>query len=153
MTHSFAETLDHFGTILKSRPPKGALESGRVELEIDKTRLVIKQSASDDSIIIEMNLGFFLVKPQKEHLQQLATANFLGVDTGGCTLAFDSAGVTLYLRAVSSAGSSLQECWQWLHRAINVYHHWSQKLSNWKDFTPLSPISSSGFQPRKDLMA
>lgn len=154
MNHSFQEILTFFGQQLKSVPPREALIKGRVELNVDNVRISMRRGRIEGTLVIEIDLGFFLIKPKKEQLESLAKANFLGVDTGGCTLSFDSTGVTLMLRAVSSPGSSLQDNWEWLHRSLNVYHHWSSELSQWKEFTPLAPPADDrSYHPRKDLLA
>ena len=154
MSHTFREILDFFGQQLKSVPPKDAVARGHVQLNVDDVRIVLRKGRVEGTLVIEIDLGFFLIKPKKAQLQSLVQANFLGVDTGGCSFCFDSTGVTLILRAVSSPGSSLADNWEWLHRTLNVYHHWSQELSQWKEFTPLAPPAEDrSYSPRKDLLA
>ena len=154
MTHTFREILTFFGQQLRSTPPQEALVRGRVELNVDDVRIQLYRGRIEGTLVIDIDVGFFLIKPKGEQLEALVRANFLGVDTGGCAFAFDSTGVTLVLRAVSSPGSSLRDNWEWLHRSLNVYHHWSRELSQWKEFTPLAPPAEQrGYQPRKDLLA
>ncbi len=154
MNHSFQETLTFFGKQLKSLPPEEALSRGRVDLNVDGVRITLKRGRIEGTLVIEADLGFFLMKPRLEHLEALAKAQFLGVDTGGCSFALDSTGVTLILRAVSSPGSSLQDNWEWLHRVINVYHHWCVEIAQWREFTPIiSPSDRRSFNPQKDLLA
>ena len=154
MNYTFHDTLTFFGKQLKSMPPPEALSRGRVELIVDGVRISLHRGRIEGTLIIEADLGFFLIKPQEDQLESLAKSNFLGVDTGGCTFALDSTGVTLILRAVSSPGSSLQDNWEWLHRILNVYHHWSGELSFWREFTPLTPPGDErSYRPRKDLLA
>ena len=67
----------------------------------------------------------------------LATSNFLGVNTGGCTLALDEAGVSLSLHAYTTSGASPQENWEWLHRLLSVAREWNKELIRWEEFVPL----------------
>ncbi|MFN0065565.1 MAG: hypothetical protein ACKVOH_04945, partial [Chlamydiales bacterium] len=85
--------------------------------------------------------------------------NFLGVDTGGCALALDPSGITLMLKASTSAGTSPQENWDWLHRILSFFHYWNQELSQWKEFTPLTSINigvehgKRSYPQRQDIRA
>ncbi|MCP5469793.1 MAG: hypothetical protein H7A36_04735 [Chlamydiales bacterium] len=138
MNYTFNDTLQFFGQKLGSLPPKEDVEAGDVELIVDGVRISLKKGHFSGGLQIKIDLGFFLIRAQKKHIQELAKANFLGVDTGGCTFSFDETGVTLQLKTATSPATTLQESWEWLHRILSVYHHWNLELSQWKEFTPLT---------------
>lgn len=145
---SFEETLNFFGKMLNNRPPEKEMLLGEVTLEVDKIHILLKKGALEGSFQIEMDLGFFLLKPKISQLQTLMKSQFLGVDTGGGTFSLDDSGTTLSLRITTSPGTSPQENWDWLHRSLFIYRHWSLELSKWKEFTPL--ISEIGNKDDKN---
>ncbi|MFN0064686.1 MAG: hypothetical protein ACKVOH_00440, partial [Chlamydiales bacterium] len=75
--YTFADTLAFFGTKLKGTPPKEDVEAGQVELMVDKIRILLKRGRVESELSIEIDIGFFLLKPSPESLRRLVTGNFL----------------------------------------------------------------------------
>lgn len=135
---SFEETLKFFSEKLHATPSAPDLEKKEVELVIDTLHVVIAQGKLAGSLHMSIVLGL-LVQPIKEaRLKDLATSNFLGINTGGCTLAFDEMGVSLCLHGATTGGASPQENWEWLHRLVSVAREWNKVLTLWDEFVPMS---------------
>lgn len=140
-TYSFRETLDYFSEKLKTKPPEEDLEAEEVELVIDQHHLIVSKGSVEGSLKIETTLGLMLHPVREARLKELATSNFLGINTGGCTLAFDEAGVALHLLANITTSTSPQESWEWLHRLVHVAIEWNKTLATWEEFVPLSALN------------
>jgi hypothetical protein len=138
-TYSFRETLEYFSDKLESSPPEEDLEQGEVELVIDQYRIQIFKGAIEGSLTMEITLGLILQPIREGRLRELATSNFLGINTGGCTIAFDESEVALLLRVNLTPASSPQENWEWLHRLLHVAVEWNKNLLLWEEFVPLFP--------------
>ena len=136
--YSFKETLEFFSEKLKTRPPQEDLEKGAVELVLDGIHVVLSQGAIEGGLKIQIVLGLMLKPIREERLKELAASNFLGINTGGCTLALDPAGVSLSLLCHTTCGTIPQENWEWLHRIICVAREWNKVLGLWDEFVPLS---------------
>jgi hypothetical protein len=136
--YSFQETLRFFSEKLHASPPEEDLARGEVELVIDTLHVVLSQGKLEGSLHMQMVLGLLLQPIREERLKELATSNFLGINTGGCKLAFDETGVSLSLHAYTTCGSSPQENWEWLHRLLCVGREWNKVLALWEEFVPLS---------------
>lgn len=136
-TYSFRETLDYFSAKLKARPPEEDLEAGEVELVIDRLRVLISKGAVEGSLNMSIILGLMLQPIRESRLKELATSNFLGINTGGCSLAFDESGVALQLRVNITPATSPQENWEWLHRLLHVATEWDKNLLLWEEYVSL----------------
>jgi len=149
-TYSFRETLEFFSEKLKAKPPEEDLEAGEVELVIDELRMIISKGTTEGSLNMVITLGLMLQPIREARLKELASSNFLGINTGGCTFAFDEAGVSLELRVNLTAASSPQESWEWLHRLLHVATEWNKNLVLWEEFVPLSSVKKESIdeQPR-----
>ena len=131
---SFEETVEFLSEKLNKAPPKEDIEGGEIELVIDKLHVVIAKGRLEGSLHMQIILGLMLHPVREEKLKELATSNFLGIDTGGCTLAFDEAGVALSLHAHTTCPVTPQENWEWLHRVVCVAREWMKVLTEWDEF-------------------
>ncbi len=136
--YSFSETISYFGERLNVIPPKEDIELGTVELVIDELHAFISKGELEGSLKMEIALGLMLHPLRESRLKELATSNFLGINTGGCTFAFDEAGASLLLRANTSPAASPHECWEWLHRLVHVAREWNHSLEMWEEFVTFS---------------
>lgn len=139
---TFQETLNYFSEKIGAYPPEEDREAREVELVVDQIHVIISEGAVEGSLKMETTLGLMVQPVRESRLQELATSNFLGVNTGGCTLAFDEEGVTLKLLTNLTTASSPQENWEWLHRLLHVAAEWNKTLSIWEEFVPLYTLSS-----------
>ncbi len=133
--YSFKEILQFFSEKLSSSPPEKDLDNQEVELVIDK--LPVTLTGKDSSLHMRVLLGLLLQPIQENRLKELASSNFLGVNTGGCKLAFDEEKVALTLHCNTSASTSPQESWEWMHRLLCVAREWINVLTLWEEFVPL----------------
>jgi len=140
--YSFKETLTFFSERLGSTPPAEDMEKEEVELVIDTLHIVLTKGKLEGSMHFHAILGLLLHPIREEKLKELATSNFLGINTGGCKLAFDESGISLSLHAYTTCGASPQENWEWLHRLISVAREWNKLLVLWEEFVPLSTQSA-----------
>jgi hypothetical protein len=140
--YSFKEILKFFSERLGSSPPEEDLEKGEAELVIDTLHILISKGMPEGCMHYHVVLGLLLHPIREEKLKELASSNFLGVNTGGCKLAFDKVGVSLSLNAYTTCGASPQENWEWLHRLISVAREWNKVLDLWDEFVPLSTQNS-----------
>lgn len=131
---SFQETLDFFSNRLEISPSQEDIEGGEVELIMDGLSLLISKGLQEGSLQIQVFLGFIVHQLREERLKELATSNFLGVNTGGCTLAFDPSGATCFLRTNLTCATTPQESWEFLHRIASVAREWMKVLSQWDEF-------------------
>jgi hypothetical protein len=136
--YTFQETLALFSEKLGTQPPKEDLEKGNVELMIDELHVLLSQGSIEGSLRMQIVLGLMLQPIQEARLKELATSNFLGINTGGCALSLDPAGVCLDLQCHATSGTSPQENWEWLHRIICVAREWNKILTLWDEFVPLN---------------
>ncbi len=137
-TYTFSETIDFFSEKLKAEAPEEDITHKKVELVIDEFHLLVMQGRWEGSLHLKMVLGLMLQPLREQRLKELACSNFLGVNTGGCHLAFDAAGVTLSLHCHTTAGTSPQENWEWLHRIVSVAREWNKVLALWDEFVSLT---------------
>lgn len=135
---SFEDTVKFFSEKLHATPPKLDLEKQEVELVIDTLHVVIAQGKLVGSVHMSTVLGLLVQPIKEERLKDLATSNFLGINTGGCALAFDEMGVSLCLHGTTTSGASPQENWEWLHRLVSVAREWNKVLALWEEFVPMS---------------
>ncbi len=138
--YSFRETLDFFSDKLDSKPPEEDIEAGEAELFVDQMRVGLSKSSLEGSLKLEMVLGFIVQPIREERLKQLATSNFLGINTAGCTLTLGGSGEVLKLHAYLTSASTPQENWEWLHRLLHVAVEWKRHLIEWDEFIPLNAI-------------
>ena len=139
--YSFKETLAFFSEKLQTTAPEEDLEKGAVELVLDGLHVVLSQEAIEGCLQMRIVLGLMLKPIRQDRLKELAASNFLGINTGGCTLAFDSAGVSLSLLCHTTCGTIPQENWEWLHRIACVAREWNKVLGLWDEFVPLGASS------------
>ena len=135
--YSFKETLAFFSEKLLTSPPEEDLEKGVVELVLDGLHIVLSQGALEGCLQMRTVLGFMLKPIRENRLKELAASNFLGINTGGCTLALDPVGVSLSLLCHTTCGTIPQENWEWLHRIVCVAREWNKVLGLWDEFVPL----------------
>jgi hypothetical protein len=141
--YTFKETLRFFSDKLHTSPTEEDLERGEVELVIDTLHVLLTKGKLEGSLHMQSTLGLFVQPLEEKRLKELATSNFLGVNTGGCKLAFDPSGVLLSLHADVTCGTSPQESWEWLHRLLCVAREWNGVLATWDEFIPLAPSSQA----------
>ncbi len=147
--YSFKETLAFFSDKLQTSPPEVDLEKGAVELVIDGFHAVLSQEAIEGCLQMRIVLGLMLKPIREERLKELAASNFLGINTGGCTLALDPTGVSLSLLCHTTCGTIPQENWEWLHRIVCVAREWNKSLGLWDEFVPLNaPSQEKTYEPR-----
>lgn len=135
--YSFKETLRYFTVKLNAFPPEVDLEREEVELVIDTIHVIISKGKIEGCLQMQTVLGLLLQPIRDERLKELAISNFLGINTGGCKLAFDEMGVSLSLYGYTTCGASPQENWEWLHRLLSVAREWNKVLMLWDEFVPL----------------
>lgn len=147
-TEFFKELLTEFASRLKTTPPSQEdINTGEVELNVEGSRILFTPN-NLGGLVMTLPLGLFLHPVKEEHLSLLLQSNFLGVDTGGCTLALDASGVLLLLKIMTTKTTSLQENWEWLHRLFNVASAWAKALRDWDEFVVLMP-SPESFKEQK----
>ncbi len=139
--YSFKETVNYFSDQLGSQPPEEDIEDGVVELTLDENRVLLMPADAEGSFRISIDLGMMIGPISKEHLEELNSSNFLGVNTGGCTLALDDEGSTLTLIATTTSGTPPQENWEWLHRIYSIAAQWTEHMSSWEEFTSLTTFT------------
>lgn len=135
--YKYKDTINYFGEVLKTLPPIEDIEEGEVELILDDLSILLKPGLSEGSFQMTLDLALFVNPPQSDHLAKLAAANFLGVDTGGCSLCLDDEGAVLSLKAVTTPGTTPQENWDWLHRIVSIAHEWANEMEGWSEVTLL----------------
>lgn len=135
--YTYREVIEFFNEKVKTEPPKEDLSKGEVELVIDNQHVLISQGKHEGSMNVRIILGLILHPLREERLKELATSNFLGINTGGCKFSFDETGVSLWLEATQTCGTTPQEYWEWLHRSLSVAREWNQVLTLWEEFVPL----------------
>ena len=135
---NYRETLHYFGDKLRATPPEEDVVAGEVELYIDQLRVLIAKGSIEGELSFTMTLGLLLHPIPEPRLKELATCNFLGINTGGCTLAFDEGGMGVELSANISPGTPPQESWEYLHRLLHVATEWNKTLTLWEEFVPLT---------------
>lgn len=135
--YSFKDTTTYFLDLLKVKLPEEIITPDEpLEMEIDQFHVVLIP-LSKGGIRMQLNFGLLLHPVRLEKLQMLCKSNFLGVDTGGCTLALDPAGVSLLLKLTTTPYTSPQENWEFLHRLLTVAKAWQKNLLEWEEFIPL----------------
>lgn len=136
--YTFKEMIHYFAEKLKSEPSEEAFDDESIELQLDENRVILSQASKPGSFKITLELGFFTGPIEAANLKELTSSNFMGVNTGGCSLYFDEAGTTLSLSTVTTPGTTPQENWEWLHRIYSIAQQWTQHLTKWEGFTPLA---------------
>jgi hypothetical protein len=137
MNYSFREIIAFFSSRLHANPPEEDLARNEVELLVDQRYVVLREGKIEGCLHMEIVLGLILHPLRDDRLKDLATSNFLGVNTGGCKLAFDITGLSLCLHGDITYGASPQENWEWLHRLLSVAREWYHVLRLWDEFVPL----------------
>ena len=132
--YSFKETIDFFGEKLHAVAPVKDVESGAVELILDGVSTLLSKGVLEGSMKMEIGLGFLGKSMEEEQLNELVISNFLGVRTGGCTVAFDDKDGVLYLLMHITPGTTPQESFESLNRIFSVAYKWSQMLRKWEGF-------------------
>ncbi len=139
-TYSYRETLEHFAHQLRADLPSEDLEAEGIDLYLDNTRVALSAGKAPGEFQIETDIGYFLQELSEEQLEELESSNFYGINTGGCTLGLDPDGMTLSVKATTSAATSPQENWQWFHRLLSVADEWKEIVSQWETFVPLMQL-------------
>lgn len=134
---SFEDILNYFSEHLLTEVPEGDLRKEGIEIEIGGQNVVIFPSSQEGGLSMTVTLGLMLKPIPDKHLNELMCSNFLGVNTGGCTLCLDKEGVCLALKALTTPGTTPQESWEWLHRLLAVAAEWMKTLYDWEEFIPL----------------
>jgi hypothetical protein len=152
VSYTFKETLDFFSHKLQSVPPTQDLEKKEVAVVIDHVHAVIAQGKREGSLHMKIMVGLFLERPSEEKLLQLATSNFLGINTGGCSLSIQPKRGELTLHCHTTSGTSPQENWEWFHRLLAVAREWNRMLLPWEEFIPLNiPMQEKKDEPNPSL--
>lgn len=136
--YSFEETLAYFGEKLGGTASAEAIEEKNVDLLLDANHLTLSEGPFEGSLRMELELGIVMTPLSGEQLNELATSNYLGVNTGGCTLSLDCEGKSLKLSAQTTLATPPYENWEWLHRVMHMAREWSETLSCWEGFLLLS---------------
>lgn len=147
--YSFKETLQFFSEKLHASPPEEDLEKEEVELVIDTFHVILTKGKVEGCFSMQTVLGLLLQPIREDRLKELATSNFLGINTGGCKLSFDETGVSISLHGLTTCGCSPQENWEWLHRLLSVAREWNKVLALWDEFVPLT-TSQKGKKNERD---
>lgn len=140
--YSFKETINYFGEKLKLPPPEEDIEERFVELMLDENHIQFLPGKYPGSLHIRLEIGMFIGPILKEHLLELNTSNFMGINTGGCRLELDEAGSVISLSAITTPATTPQENWEWLHRVISIAQQWTDYLTKWEEFTPLAKFTT-----------
>lgn len=135
---SFQDTIDFFNKKMQLSPQQVDIDQEEVEMVIDNLNIVLKKGKLAGSLNLHLTLGLALQPLSQTRLKELAASNYLGINTGGCKLAFDPAGVSLCLQSISSSGTPPQKNWELLHRMLSVAREWTQVLNLWDEFVPLA---------------
>lgn len=141
MKYSFKDNINYFAEQLSSELPEEDIKEGVVELMLDNNRVTL--TSITDSFRIAIDLGMLVGPIDLEHLKELTSANFLGVNTGGCTFTLDNEGTTLTLIATTSSATPPKENWDWLHRVYSIAQQWTEQMSSWEEFTPLTTFTAT----------
>lgn len=132
--YSFEDTLNYFSNKIGGSPPEEDLEEGKVELSLDPYNVLIEKGNFVGSLAMKITLGVFIKELEERKMKELATANFLGTNTGGCTLALDEEKTAITLKCQATAATTPEENWQLLHRLLAVANEWSKILRGWEEF-------------------
>ncbi len=136
--YSFKEIVNYFGEKLKSEAAEEDIEEGLIELMLDDNHVLLRPGKQFGSFNISLELGMLTGPIPESHLKELTSSNFMGVNTGGCSLFFDEAGSIISLATTTTPGTSPQENWEWLHRIYSIAQQWTNYMSKWEEFTPLA---------------
>lgn len=131
---TYQETLAYFFKHLNlnfSFPVDFAEE---INIDIDDYKISFSPK---DGFQMTLCLGFLLHPVRLERLLQLTTSNFLGVNTGGCTLFIDESGTSISLKITTTITTPPHENWDFLHRLLCVGKEWVKSLNKWEEFVPL----------------
>lgn len=135
--YTYKEIINHIAELVGAQAPGDEALTEGLDLNIDHIMVSLIPSKHPGGLIMELQLGVLLHPIPRAHLEEMVKSNFLGMNTGGCTLALDDSGSLLFIRTVTTAGTSPQEQWEWLHRLLAVGRSWMQILAKWHEFVPL----------------
>lgn len=133
--YKFEDFINFIGEQLKATPPKEDVEAGEIELSLDEMSILLSRGEFDGEFVMEMEVAQFSKKMSQKDLEDIASANFLGVNTGGCTFFLEDK--ILKLKATTSAGTTPQENWDWLNRLVSVAYTWSKELEKHENVSSL----------------
>lgn len=143
--HSTDQLLLDLGQMAGLPQPLRFDEHGCARLVFD-SHLAIDFERNDDVGIIQVYsvLGPVPTQGSREALyQQLLEANLFGADTGGCTLALDSAmGEVVLCRSVAAEGLAASSFVQWVEQFVAVAEDWKTRLANHQTPVPDTPSAS-----------
>lgn len=131
--YSFKETLLFFSEKLKLDIEEEELKKGESLIAIDNFLVTLKEKAHGGGLHMELTLAILLYPLAEDKLKELICGNFLGINTGGCTLALHKDKDTICLHADAGPSSSPQENWEWLHRLLSVGREWSRIIAPWEE--------------------
>lgn len=134
---TFRDHADYFANRLSISIPDPFIESEGLELTLDHLNVTLKPTRQFGGLLTSIRLGLLLHPIPEQHLHELMTSNYLSVNTGGCTLALDEAGVIVFLESKTTPFTPPQENWEWLHRTINCAYEWVKIMTLWDEFVPL----------------
>lgn len=132
----FDETLTFFSTQLGAPLPEDTIGPDGVELAIEGNPVSLYPGALAGSLVLEVPLAL-ISGPKTTQLDELCALNYLGAETGGCTLTLDDLDSLISLKIVTSPGTSAMENWDALHRLMATAQHLIQKFTPWENITPL----------------
>lgn len=142
--YSFNETLSFFSR--KLNLPRFEEDAKKATLVLDTVQVDLSTTKSYGGLQLSVTLGLILHPISEVRLKELMSNHFLGVNTGGCALCLDEAGVTVHLKMATSPFTNPQENWEWLHRLVSIGYEWVKILSLWDEFVPLLQLPSPEFQ-------
>ena len=136
--YSFQETLVYFGEKLHASLPSLDHIRPKAELVIDRVHVLLSPGLLEGSLHMQTVLGLLLQPISEKRLKQLATSNFLGCNTSGCTLSLDPTSVSLSLHSYTTPPATPQESWECVHRLLCVTREWGAVLTLWGRFCPFN---------------
>lgn len=116
--YTFETIIQHIGQKLNTTAHKEDVETGEVELLIGESPLHISKGAFEGSCRFEMHIAHFDKGITPSELERLAHENYLGVETGGCSLCLGEDEKTLVMHATTTAGMSPETNWEWFERLV-----------------------------------
>lgn len=129
--YTFHETILFFSSKLNQLLPD--CQYGKIELSVGEIPIFLCQE-KEAGFIIQIDLDLCAQPLTADHVQELATGNFLGIETAGCALAFDPKSCSLTLRSYSSETTTPEENWVRLEQTLAIAHIWWERLAKWDEF-------------------
>lgn len=132
-SYTFRETIQHLSERMGGAPlPEEKIPEEGIELVVGETELSFISHPEGFTMCTE--LGSFTEPPNEQESYELASSNFLGIRTGGCTLTLKEGRVGMRVTLpATTLPSAVQE---WVERLVFVSLEWQKILLSGKKFLP-----------------